>query len=103
MTAIRNRMDRAYTDRLDGKIPDFWERKMVDWRMEEQQVEMAIEGLNTAETGTGPCTLTRKHFDVIFKRAKLEEKIGRGGGIRTPDPLVPNQMRYQTALRPDSY
>ncbi len=28
---------------------------------------------------------------------------GRGGGIRTPDPLVPNQMRYQTALRPDWY
>ena len=26
---------------------------------------------------------------------------GRGGGIRTPDPLVPNQMRYQAALRPD--
>lgn len=27
---------------------------------------------------------------------------GRGGGIRTPDPLLPKQMRYQTALRPDS-
>ena len=27
--------------------------------------------------------------------------IGRGGGIRTPDPLLPKQMRYQTALRPD--
>ena len=26
---------------------------------------------------------------------------GRGGEIRTPDPLVPNQMRYQAALRPD--
>ena len=26
---------------------------------------------------------------------------GRGGGIRTPDPLLPKQMRYQTALRPD--
>ena len=26
---------------------------------------------------------------------------GRGGGIRTPGPLVPNQMRYQAALRPD--
>ena len=24
---------------------------------------------------------------------------GRGGEIRTPDPLVPNQMRYQAALR----
>ena len=26
---------------------------------------------------------------------------GRGDRIRTYDPLVPNQMRYQTALRPD--
>ena len=28
-------------------------------------------------------------------------KIGRSGGIRTPDPLVPNQMRYQAALHSD--
>ena len=28
--------------------------------------------------------------------------VGRGDRIRTYDPLVPNQMRYQTALRPDS-
>ena len=28
-------------------------------------------------------------------------KSGRGGGIRTHDPLLPKQMRYQTALRPD--
>ena len=28
------------------------------------------------------------------------DTYGRGGEIRTPDPLVPNQMRYQTALRP---
>ncbi len=27
---------------------------------------------------------------------------GRGGGIRTPDPLLPKQMRYQAALRPDA-
>ena len=26
---------------------------------------------------------------------------GRGDRIRTYDPLVPNQMRYQTALRPE--
>lgn len=26
---------------------------------------------------------------------------GRGERIRTFDPLVPNQMRYQAALRPD--
>ena len=28
-------------------------------------------------------------------------KIGRGRGIRTPDTLLPKQVRYQTALYPD--
>jgi hypothetical protein len=28
-------------------------------------------------------------------------KNGRGDRIRTYDPLVPNQMRYQAALHPD--
>ena len=28
-------------------------------------------------------------------------RFGRGDRIRTCDPLVPNQMRYQAALRPD--
>jgi hypothetical protein len=27
--------------------------------------------------------------------------FGRGGGIRTHDHLVPNQVRYQAALRPE--
>ncbi len=51
LAATRKRMDDAYTDKLDGKIPeDFWERKMNDWRMEEQQVKMAMEALKNAET-----------------------------------------------------
>jgi hypothetical protein len=46
------RADGQRTDKLDGKIPeDFWERKTSDWRMEEQQVKMAMEGLNSAEIG----------------------------------------------------
>jgi hypothetical protein len=36
-----------------------------------------------------------------FEGPPEKDLLGRGGGIRTPDPLVPNQMRYQTALRPD--
>ncbi len=28
--------------------------------------------------------------------------VGRGERIRTFDPLVPNQMRYQAAPRPDT-
>src|ERR1035441_7237264 len=50
LTGIRNRMDAAYTDKLDGKISEeFWERKMHDWQMEEQQVKMAIQGLRSEE------------------------------------------------------
>ena len=30
-----------------------------------------------------------------------EKWNGRSGGIRTPGPLVPNQMRYQAALHSD--
>tara|TARA_Y100001935_G_scaffold149309_1_gene123292 strand:+ start:2228 stop:2557 length:330 start_codon:yes stop_codon:yes gene_type:complete len=36
-----------------------------------------------------------------FNMLLLLRKIGRGGRIRTADPLLPKQMRYQTALRPD--
>jgi chorismate mutase len=51
LTAIHNRMDKAYSDKLDGKIAeDFWQL-MTEWRMEEQQVKMAIQGLSGGETG----------------------------------------------------
>ena len=42
--------------------------------------------------------------DVVFMSDALPSahmtESGMVGGIRTPDPLVPNQMRYQTALLP---
>lgn len=45
LAAVRRRMDQGYQDKLDGKIPeDFWERKMSEWRGEEQQIQMAIDG-----------------------------------------------------------
>jgi hypothetical protein len=31
----------------------------------------------------------------------FNKRGGRGGGIRTRDLLVPNQLRYQAALHPD--
>ncbi|MGB8479616.1 MAG: zinc ribbon domain-containing protein [Acidobacteriaceae bacterium] len=52
LTAIRHRMDAAYLDKLDGKIPeDFWQRKTSEWQIEEHQVRIAIDGLAEAETG----------------------------------------------------
>ena len=39
--------------------------------------------------------------DVCLKTGLSSEGGGRGGGIRTRDLLVPNQLRYQAALRPE--
>ncbi len=36
----------------------------------------------------------------MFK-LRLHQSSGRGDRIRTCDHLVPNQVRYRTALRPD--
>ncbi len=47
LAATRRRMDQAYSDKLDGKIPEeFWQRKLSEWQAEEQRIEMAIAGLN---------------------------------------------------------
>jgi site-specific DNA recombinase len=147
LTAIRNRMDAAYTDKLDGKIPeDFWEWKMGDWRMEEQQVKMAIQGLTNAETGDravdaarilelanrayslyvsqdslekakllrmlfSNCSIDavsvvptyRKPFDLIAKRAQMEEWSGReDSNLRPPGPepgALPDCATPRTLLR----
>jgi site-specific DNA recombinase len=121
LTGIRHRMDAAYTDKLDGKIAeDFWERKMGDWRTEEQEVKIAIQGLSNADMSDkavdaerifelankayslyvsqnpvekakllrmlfSNCSVDavsvtptyRKPFEMIFKRARLEEWSGR--------------------------
>src|SRR3989304_3153048 len=35
------------------------------------------------------------------KNGRWRRQSGRGDWIRTSDPLLPKQMRYQAALRPD--
>src|SRR5689334_20605481 len=37
---------------------------------------------------------------MSYGRGSEPGKSGRGGGIRTPDILLPKQVRYQTALHP---
>ena len=38
----------------------------------------------------------------MFIEINLESSDGRGSKIRTCDPLFPKQVRYQTALYPDT-
>jgi hypothetical protein len=66
--------------------------------------------LATACVAVGPFRKT-KALISRFDEAKTKNgasgrrscvlRIGRGGRIRTDDPLPPRQMRYQAALRPD--
>ena len=49
----------------------------------------------------GPKSCIERTLRVKYGGEGGTRKAGRGGGIRTPDPLLPKQMRYQTALRPD--
>ena len=42
-------MDKAYADKLDGKIhEDFWQRKMAEWQMEEERISDAESSLQVS-------------------------------------------------------
>jgi hypothetical protein len=51
LAVIRERIDKAYADELDGKIPEeFWQRKMSEWQEEERRIEAAETGLTSSPT-----------------------------------------------------
>ena len=41
-------------------------------------------------------------YPIELRALRLVTKNGRGGEIRTPDPLLPKQLRYQAALHPET-
>ena len=41
------------------------------------------------------------HSALVAIPGAMKSSSGRGRGIRTPDPLLPKQVRYQAALCPD--
>jgi len=53
---VRRRMDQAYTDKLDGKIPEnSWQRKMIEWQAEQEKLNIAVAGLRTWNSDRLPC------------------------------------------------
>jgi len=47
-------------------------------------------------------SVSSKNKKASLPTGLMFHSIGRGGGIRTRDPLHPMQVRYQAALRPDT-
>lgn len=46
LAQVWNRIERAYLDKLDGKITEeFWNAKSANWIHEEQQILTALQGL----------------------------------------------------------
>jgi site-specific DNA recombinase len=46
LAQVRNRIEQAYLDKLDGKISEeFWNTRSGNWVQEEQQILMALQGL----------------------------------------------------------
>ena len=41
-------------------------------------------------------------YPIELQALRLVGRLGRGGEIRTPDPLLPKQLRYQAALHPET-
>lgn len=84
LSSIRNRMDFAYVDKLGGKIPeDLWERKMTEWRTEEQKGKLALDGLARTENTDRALDaqrvfeLANKVYLLYFCRIPLKTKLLR--------------------------
>jgi site-specific DNA recombinase len=46
LVQVRRRIEQVYLDMLDGKITEsFWAAKSSEWHKEEQQILMAVQGL----------------------------------------------------------
>jgi queuosine precursor transporter len=57
------------------------------------------EGIEPPTYSLEGCCSIRLSYRQVSEARVLQP--GRGGEIRTPDPLLPKQMRYQTALHPE--
>jgi hypothetical protein len=63
-----------------------------------------LAGLEPATYGLeGRCSIRLSYRRVVHQPDRVPRKrdVGRGRRIRTADPLLPKQMRYQTAPCPD--
>jgi hypothetical protein len=50
LATLRRRIDRAYEEHLDGKIPeDFWQAKSAEWQSEEETVLASLRELKQAD------------------------------------------------------
>jgi site-specific DNA recombinase len=79
LASVRSRLERAYLDKLDSKITEeFWSRHSAEWQREEQQILLAIEGLEQASPdrildGVKILELANKAYFLYVKQTPAEK------------------------------
>jgi site-specific DNA recombinase len=79
LAALRHRMDQAYHDKLDAKIPeDFWERRMREWSDDEQRIQEALARLEEPApqrllTAQRTLELANKAYSLYLTRSSAEQ------------------------------
>jgi site-specific DNA recombinase len=79
LSAVRHRIDQSYLDKLDGQISEeFWRRKTTDWQLEEQQILMAMQGLEQANpdqllTAKRTLELANKAYFLYVRQTPAEQ------------------------------
>src|SRR5262249_39762743 len=79
LAAVRNRMDRAYQDKLDAKISeDFWERRAREWSEDEQRIQEALARLAQPApqrllTAQRTLELANKAYSLYLTRTPAEQ------------------------------
>jgi site-specific DNA recombinase len=79
LAALRHRMDQAYHDKLDAKIPeDFWERRMREWSDDEQRIQEALARLEEPVpqrllTAQRTLELANKAYSLYLTRSSAEQ------------------------------
>ena len=67
--------------------------------VDRERIELSISG---CKPDVFPLALTAQiTYYLSHCTPQVKARYGPSREIRTPDPLVPNQMRYQTALYTD--
>jgi len=52
LAVVQRRMDQAYQNKLDGKIPqEFWERKILEWTEDERHIQAGLTRLEVPSSG----------------------------------------------------
>ncbi len=72
LSEVRHRIDQAYMDKLDGKIPeDFWQRKNAEWSGEETQIKQAALALGEGTTNHQHLLDARRILELANKAYSL--------------------------------